>query len=107
MKEIALSVLKSVKGQIDPQRRACNFEIFGLDFILDEDFKVWLLEINSNPCFKNNSPVLDRVIPGVLEQVIRLCVDPLLPPRNHFPAQQQQTIPPDSLAALKFELFYE
>lgn len=43
MRDIAKNVLKSVKGKIDPQRRASNFELFGLDYILDEDFNVWLL----------------------------------------------------------------
>ena len=25
------------------------FELFGFDFILDEDFRTWLLEVNTNP----------------------------------------------------------
>ena len=27
-----------------------RFEIFGLDFLIDENFKVWLIEANTNPC---------------------------------------------------------
>jgi hypothetical protein len=25
------------------------FELFGYDFLIDDDFRVWLIEINENP----------------------------------------------------------
>ena len=34
-----------------------RFDIFGYDFILDNDNKLWLLEINHKPCFpKGEAP---------------------------------------------------
>jgi len=35
-----------------------TFEIFGFDFMLDEDFKVYLIEVNTNPCLETNSSPL-------------------------------------------------
>jgi tubulin--tyrosine ligase len=35
---------------LDAEKHQNNFEIFGLDFMIDEDFKVWLIEVNTNPC---------------------------------------------------------
>lgn len=26
-----------------------EFELFGYDFLVDEDYRLWLLEINNNP----------------------------------------------------------
>ena len=34
------------------------FELFGYDFLIDEDFRVWLIEVNTNPCLEESSPLL-------------------------------------------------
>lgn len=31
--------------------------------MIDRDFKVWLIEINTNPCLETSSPILSRLIP--------------------------------------------
>ncbi len=35
---------------LDQQRMKNNFEIIGLDFMLDRELKPWLIEANYNPC---------------------------------------------------------
>ena len=67
-------------GKIDPQKREHGFEIFGLDFMIDKNFKVWLIEINTNPCLETSSPILKSVIPAVLDHAFKICIDPLFPP---------------------------
>lgn len=42
------------------------FEIFGYDFIIDQQFKVWLIEVNTNPCIELSSPLLKQLIPRML-----------------------------------------
>jgi len=32
--------------------------VFGLDFMIDEDFKVWLIEVNTNPCLELSCGIL-------------------------------------------------
>ena len=67
--------------KLDPHRRVNTFEIFGFDFMIDEDFVVQLIEANTNPCLEvNGCPVLARIIPYMLECAIRIAVDPVLPP---------------------------
>jgi tubulin monoglycylase TTLL3/8 len=67
--------------KIDPLRRVNSFEIFGFDFMIDEDFAVYLIEANTNPCLEiNGCPVLARVIPTMLDHAFRIAVDPMLPP---------------------------
>ena len=49
MKQMALD---SVRATYDKLKKTDKqvFEIFGLDFMIDEDFKPWLIEVNTNPC---------------------------------------------------------
>ena len=50
MKAICLDAVKSVFIKIAPERFKHNFEIFGMDFMIDSEFNPWLIEINTNPC---------------------------------------------------------
>lgn len=43
MKEMATDAAKSVYNKIAPNNEMNNFEIFGLDFMIDKDFQPWLI----------------------------------------------------------------
>lgn len=43
MREIALDAIKATYLWMDPQRLQHNFEIFGLDFMIDSKMNVWLI----------------------------------------------------------------
>jgi len=58
MKEFAGLTVKSTWLGLNKENRDKNFELFGLDFMVDEDFKPWLIEVNTNPCLEMSSPVL-------------------------------------------------
>jgi hypothetical protein len=50
MRQLATHALRACSGTIDPLKLAHNFELFGLDFMIDGELDVWLIEVNSNPC---------------------------------------------------------
>ena len=52
--------------------------------MIDDEFKVYLIEVNTNPCLELSSPLLARLIPSMVENSIRICVDPLFPPPENF-----------------------
>jgi hypothetical protein len=58
MKEIGVDILTSNYKILDGNRLKNNFELLGLDFMVDRDFRTWLIEVNYNPCLEVNCPVL-------------------------------------------------
>lgn len=81
MKEIALDSILASYQQIKGFQDLPVFEIFGLDFIIDEKFKVWLIEINTNPCIQTTSSmVMEKIIPKMVDEAFKLSVDIAFPP---------------------------
>jgi len=79
MKELIIKSMYSVRKKIDPHRRKHCFELFGYDFILDADFNVWLIEINTNPCIEESSELLKVYLPRMIEDMLRLTIDHIFP----------------------------
>lgn len=71
MKAIARHSMLASFGKIDPNKRESSFEIFGLDFMIEESGRVFLIEINENPCLELSSPLLGRIIPHMLDNAFR------------------------------------
>lgn len=51
------------------------FELYGVDFLVDESLHVHLLEVNPGPDFKQTGQRLRRVIVELFEQTCALVVD--------------------------------
>lgn len=53
------------------------FELFGVDFLVDQDCNAWLLELNAYPDFKQTGFHLqDVVVGGLFQQVAKIAVAP-------------------------------
>jgi len=77
MKQLIKISFKSVSKKLlkeKPGNTLC-FEIFGYDFILDNDFKLWILEINNNPGLSISSPVIEKLVPRMMDDAFRLTID--------------------------------
>ena len=75
MKFLIQLSLKSVSKKLTKINPVLCFEIFGYDFILDSDFRPWILEINDNPGLCISSPVIEKIIPRMLDDAFRLTID--------------------------------
>lgn len=63
------------------------FELFGVDFLVDDDFSVWLLELNAYPDFRQTGIDLqEKIIGGLFEEVVKVAVTP-------FFNELQQAVP--------------
>ena len=79
MKHQILKSMYSVRKTIDPSRRKYCFELFGYDFIIDEDFNTWLIEVNTNPCLEESNKLLKDILPRMIEDMLKLTVDQIFP----------------------------
>ena len=84
IKEIISHTMRCVKKVINRNNRNFQFEIFGYDFMLDKDFNVFLIEINTNPGIEISSPWIQIIIPRMLDDALRLTVDKVFEPVYDF-----------------------
>ena len=63
------------KNKINEFNRKNCFEIFGYDFILDENYNPFLLEINTNPGYEESSPLIKMLVPRMIDDALRLTID--------------------------------
>jgi len=68
---------KAVYGKIDPFWWINCFEIYGFDFMIDANFKVYLIECNTNPCLELPCPLLSWVISELLDNSFWVAIDPI------------------------------
>ena len=54
------------------------FQLFGYDFLLDDELRVWLCEINASPA------VADELLPGLVDALIRTAIDPICAPNDEM-----------------------
>ncbi|XP_043342067.1 LOW QUALITY PROTEIN: inactive polyglycylase TTLL10 [Cervus canadensis] len=73
MQQIMAHCFLAVKAKLEC--KLGYFDLIGCDFLIDENFKVWLLEMNSNPALHTNCEVLKEVIPGVVMETLDLALE--------------------------------
>ncbi|KAM6174161.1 LOW QUALITY PROTEIN: inactive polyglycylase TTLL10 [Erethizon dorsatum] len=73
MQQIMAHCFLAVKSKLEC--KLGYLDLIGCDFLIDENFKVWLLEMNSNPALHTNCEVLKKVIPGVVMETLDLALE--------------------------------
>ena len=81
IKDLIIDCILSVKNQLNPNRRKDCFELFGYDFLIDEDFRVWLIEVNTNPYFGIPNDYIADLLPKMIDDMTKIVVDPIFPPK--------------------------
>ena len=107
MKKIAKISVKAIYNKLDPFRKVYGFQLFGFDFMVDSSFKPLLIEVNTNPCLELSSPVLERLIPRMLENLFRIAVDPIFQGRDDIPKSMSYYIYENCLDKNQFQLIFD
>ncbi|CAD8152033.1 unnamed protein product [Paramecium pentaurelia] len=86
IKEIVKLTLNSTK--LNKRNRKYGMQILGYDFMIDENLKLWLIEVNANPCIEESSNLLKMLIPRMLDDAFILTIDKVFTPEVDFKMQQ-------------------
>ncbi|XP_046748761.1 tubulin monoglutamylase TTLL4-like [Diprion similis] len=85
MKDIVVKTMISAEASINSLTRGnvasryCCYELFGVDILLDENLKPWLLEVNISPSLQSSSP-LDIAVKAPMIRTVFNIVGYQLPP---------------------------
>ena len=55
--------------------RKNSFEFFGYDYMVDTDFRVWLIEVNSSPSMDMGTPTTAYLVQKVLADLPKVILD--------------------------------
>ena len=96
IKDIIIDTFLCVRNKMNPNNRKNVFELFGFDFLLDEDFRIWLIEVNFNPFLGTPNAYMKVLVPQMINDMLKIVLDPVLKPKTV----------PDSDRENAFELLY-
>jgi len=72
--------------------------------MIDSDFKVYLIECNTNPCLELPCPLLTWVISNMLDNSFWVAIDPLFPPHDfEFCCKWTAALPTE----IKYEMIFD
>ena len=82
MQDIIIDTFLSVKKKMNQKGRKNCYELFGFDFLLDEDFRIWLIECNHNPYLGTPCEFMRTLVPNMINDMLKIVLDPVLKPKN-------------------------
>lgn len=78
MKDLIIDCFVSALSLLNPNKREQCFELMGFDFLIDEDFRVWLIEVNTNPYFGVKNKHLPKFVDNLVDDTLRLTLDKII-----------------------------
>jgi hypothetical protein len=76
MKDIIIDTFMSAREKMNQESKPNVFELFGFDFMIDEDFRVWLIEVNTNPYLGTPNDFTKKLVPRMIDDMLKIVLDP-------------------------------
>jgi hypothetical protein len=69
---IAGESLSSVKDRLVACNTPKTFQLLGYDFLLDQRYNLWFIEVNCNPCLEESSQLVGGLLRRMLAGLVHL-----------------------------------
>ena len=106
IKKIVTDTIRATFHLLDSKKRMNTYELFGYDFMFDDQFKPYLIEVNSNPSLEPSSTLLTKLFSSMLDNTFRIAVDPLFPPNDGF-SMKKGSIGVDICPENRYDLIFD
>lgn len=73
IKKIVLGALKTASTLV--VQRSNSLEMYGLDLMVDDALNVWLIECNSSPAMDYSTPITERMVKEISEDMMKVAID--------------------------------
>ena len=73
IKNIVITSFECARYEMD--YRCNSFELFGYDFMIDEDLNVYLIEVNGSPAMGYTTKVTEKLVKEMSEDLLKVIVD--------------------------------
>ena len=73
MENIVVWALQSAQDMVMNRQNSC--ELYGYDFMIDAQWRPWLIEINSSPDFSYSTKVTERLVKSCAPDTVKVLVD--------------------------------
>lgn len=65
--------IKSCEQTISARRNTC--ELVGYDFMIDEQYSPWLIEVNMSPAMDYSTHITKRLVKSVMQDTVKVIAD--------------------------------
>eukprot|EP00929_Paragymnodinium_shiwhaense_P074709 TRINITY_DN3823_c0_g1_i1.p1 TRINITY_DN3823_c0_g1~~TRINITY_DN3823_c0_g1_i1.p1 ORF type:complete len:907 (-),score=215.11 TRINITY_DN3823_c0_g1_i1:76-2796(-) len=72
LKRIVVETMRAGKEKLQP--RHDSFELYGFDLMVDEDMRMWLLEVNLSPGCEGRTPFLERMLTRMSKRLVEVAM---------------------------------
>ena len=62
--------------------REGSIGIYGLDLMIDDDFRMWLIEVNKAPCMRYSTAITAKLVPEFMADMVKVVIDKTQPSSN-------------------------
>ena len=73
IKNIVITSFECARYEMD--YRCNSFELFGYDFMIDEDLNVYLIEVNGSPAMGYSTKVTEKLVKEMSEDLLKVVID--------------------------------